>query len=269
MDEASVPRMSRFPNGKRFAFTVFDDTDFGTVENILPVYEFLNDQGFRTTKSVWSLETDPKGSIGGATLQDSEYRNLIQRLKEQGFEIALHNVCNHDSERGKVVNGFNEFRSLLGEYPRSHSNHALNRENIYWGPGRLNSTPLRLTYHYAAKLRGRKSPEGHLPGSQFFWADLCQQHISYVRNFVFREINLDCVNPTLPYHDPQKPFVNFFFSSCEGGNVSRFVEMLNEANQDRLEEEGGVCIMYTHFAEGFGKRQVEYAVCSADETTCQ
>src|SRR3954467_10250062 len=154
MDEAGFPGMSRFPEGKRFAFTVFDDTDFSTVEKIRPVYEFLCEQGFHTTKCVWALKEDPKGMIGGATLQDPEYRCLIQQLKEHGFEIALHNVCNNDSQRTKVLEGFREYSSIVGEYPRSHSNHALNRENIYWGPSRLNSAPLRLTYQYSAKLRG-------------------------------------------------------------------------------------------------------------------
>jgi hypothetical protein len=77
--------------------------------------------------------------------------------------------------------------------------------------------------------------------------------VDYVRNFVFREINLDHVNPTMPYHDPSRPFVNHWFSSCEGGDATSFCETICEANQDQLEEEGGVCIMYTHFACGFTK----------------
>ena len=41
-----------WPHGKRFAFTVFDDTDSATLENVSPVYALLRDLGFRTTKSV-------------------------------------------------------------------------------------------------------------------------------------------------------------------------------------------------------------------------
>ena len=33
--------------------------------------------------------------------------------------------------------------------------------------------------------------------------------------------------------------------------MGRFVECISEAAQDRLEAEGGACIMYTHFASGF------------------
>jgi hypothetical protein len=55
----------------------------------------------------------------------------------------------------------------------------------------------------------------------------------------------------MPYHDPQKPFVNYWFSASEGSNVARFNAMMSEANQDRLEEEGGACIIYTHFGHGY------------------
>ena len=33
--------------------------------------------------------------------------------------------------------------------------------------------------------------------------------------------------------------------------MSRFVDTLSERNQDRLEQEGGACIMYTHFGHGY------------------
>jgi hypothetical protein len=85
--------------------------------------------------------------------------------------------------------------------------------------------------------------EGHAPDTPFFWGDLCREKVDYVRNFVFREINLDRINPSMPYHDPARPFVNHWFSSCRGGNANSFCETLCEANQDRLETEGGVCIM--------------------------
>ena len=55
----------------------------------------------------------------------------------------------------------------------------------------------------------------------------------------------------MPYHDPLKPFVNLFFASSNGNNINAFNKLLDEKNQDRLEEEGGACIVYTHFGFGF------------------
>jgi hypothetical protein len=57
--------------------------------------------------------------------------------------------------------------------------------------------------------------------------------------------------PAMPYHDPERPYVNHWFASTEGPDIESFVGTLAEANQDRLEAEGGACIMYTHFGAGF------------------
>ena len=243
--------MHRFPNNKQFAFTIFDDTDLSTVENISPVYRLLAELGMRTTKSVWPLASVRDGRIGGSSLQDPQYLKFIVNLRDLGFEIALHNVRNHDSTRETIRHGLEEFRNFIGYYPRVHANHSRNRENIYWGVARFNK--LRQLYLAGTALGDKNVYEGHDPGARYFWGDLCQEKVDYVRNFVFREINLDHVNPTLPYHDSKRPFVKHWFSSCEGANVNSFCETICEANQDRLNAEGGVCIMYTHFACGFVK----------------
>ena len=55
----------------------------------------------------------------------------------------------------------------------------------------------------------------------------------------------------MPYHDPDRPDVNHWYASSEGANLDSFNRTVSEANQDRLEAEGGACIMYTHFAYRF------------------
>ena len=45
--------------------------------------------------------------------------------------------------------------------------------------------------------------------------------------------------------------MKYWFSSSDGSGVSAFNELLSSQNLDRLEKEGGVCIVYTHFAYGF------------------
>jgi hypothetical protein len=243
--------MGRFPDNRGFAFTVFDDTDFSTVENTRPVYGFISDLGIRITKSVWPLPSVPEAGIQGETLHEPNYLLFILELKQKGFEIALHNVRNSDSPRDTVRSGLEVFRERIGYYPRSHTNHAENRDNLYWGPERISMQPLRLTFRIADAARARPSSQGHITDSSYFWGDICREHLSYVRSFSFREINLERVNPTLPYHDPDRPFVNFWFTSSEGANVTSFCKTIAEAEQDRLEEEGGVCIMYSHLSQGF------------------
>jgi len=243
--------MNSFPDNKKFAFTIFDDTDLSTVESIAPVYRLLTELGMRTTKSVWPLASVAEGKYGGCSLQDPEYLKLVLDLQSRGFEIALHNVRNHHSPRTVVEQGFAEFFRLIGHYPQAHANHSRNRENLYWGAARFKL--LKLLYAIGSWFLGERSFEGHCPDSELFWGDLCHQHLEYVRNFVFREINLDRVNPTMPYHDPATPWVKYWFSSCDGSDVDSFCELLSESNQNRLERERGVCIVYTHFACGFVK----------------
>ena len=55
----------------------------------------------------------------------------------------------------------------------------------------------------------------------------------------------------MPYKDTTKPYVNYWFASSEGNYEKIFNNCISDKNQDRLEEEGGACIMYTHFADGF------------------
>lgn len=240
-----------YPQNTAFAFTVFDDTDWGMVSNLEPVYRFLDSIGLRTTKSVWSLTSDPNAPIGGSSLQERDYLHFVRSLRDNcSFEIALHNVRNTHSERSVIESGLNEYQELIGELPQVHCNHASNRDNTYWGADRLNNMFTRFTYKAATFGKDRKF-EGAKESSPFFWGDILQEHISYVRNLVFPTINLLRVNPTLPYHDPTKPFVNYWFSSSEGADVESFCDMISEENQDLLEAENGVCIMYTHFANGF------------------
>ncbi len=243
--------MTEFPGGKRFAFSVFDDTDGSTIGNVAPVYRLLAELGIRTTKSVWPLPNVPGARVGGSTLADKDYLEFILWLQSEGFEVALHNARNHDSQRSVTLDGLARFHECLGRHPRTHCNHQSNKENIYWGADRLSSTAPRCLYNLATRFRRQNFFQGHVEKSPYFWGDVCKQHIDYVRNFVFDEINLLNLNPTLPYHDPSRPWVNYWFSSSEGGDVSKFCGMLSERRQDRLAEERGVCIMYTHFSDGF------------------
>jgi hypothetical protein len=45
--------------------------------------------------------------------------------------------------------------------------------------------------------------------------------------------------------------VNRWFAGSEGAQAPAFLKTIRDANQDRLEEDGGASIMYTHFGHGF------------------
>ena len=239
-----------WPDGKKFAFTIFDDTDLATVENVSGVYSHLADLGFRITKSVWPSSPTGKAITGGSTCADRDYLKWVLALQTQGFEIAFHMNSDCTSVRSQTLQGLTRFEYLFGHPPQSMANHSGCRENLYWGEDRLSGVN-RLIYRLLTRGRNTGKYVGHVEDDPLFWGDLCAKRIQYCRNFVFPEINTLKVCPFMPYHDDTRPMVNAWFASSEGSERSAFISLLAEANQDRLEEEGGACIVYTHLAVGF------------------
>jgi hypothetical protein len=240
-----------WPKGKRFAFTVFDDTDSATVENVGAVYAFLADCGLRTTKSCWVLRGDAsRGKYPGQTLDDDVHRRWLVDLQAQGFEIGWHGATWHGSLRAQTAKALERFSDVFGHDPKAAANHTGMEDAIYWGSARLGGWR-RFVYNLLTRYRNSAAYRGHIETDPYFWGDLCRQKIKYVRNFVFRDIDTLKACPWMPYHDPQRPFVNGWFASSDGHNVQQFNECIAEAAQDRLEEEGGACIVYAHFAAGF------------------
>ena len=242
------PRKITFPDGKRFAFSIVDDTDMATVERGRPLYEVLHKYGMRTTKTIWVLDatSDAHPPDRGDTLRNPEYRAFIADLRQKGFEIALHGVRGGSSVRADIITGLDEFRDEVGQYPTMHVNHSLNADNVYWGEHRWSFGPYRWAYRFASKHEF----SGDDPESAYFWGDLVQQRVRYVNQFTFGEINLLNVTPSMPYHLSDKPYVNLWFLTSDGDDLNRFEALLSPENIDRLEREGGVCLVYTHLSAG-------------------
>jgi len=240
-----------WPDDRRFAFTVVDDTDRATLDNVMPVYEFLDGLGVRTTKTVWPLPPSGDFVNGGADLSDPKYRRWLIDLQNAGFEIALHGVSAGPTDRARAAEGLDRFASVFGHDPAIHANHVGQPQCLYWGADKLDGMP-RTVYRVINGLRRSDTRYyGHDDTSTWFWGDLCQDRIKYVRRFVFRDVNTLAADPFMPYHDPDRPYVRYWFSSSEAGGVDGFHRLLSEKNQDRLMREGGACIVYTHFAFGY------------------
>jgi hypothetical protein len=243
----------QWPNGKRFAFTIIDDTDGATVGNVGAVYDLLYDRGILTTKTVWPLSFRRSPRYGGGTLEDPEYRAWVLDLQEKGFEIASHGATDHSSPRGDTEKALDHFREVLGSNPRIHVNHRGQAESMYWGDMRVDGLS-RVAYRAVhAALRRDAQYFGHVEDSEYFWGDLCYDRITYVRNYTFSDVNTLKKSPLMPYHDSRRPYVRYWFSASEAPAGDDFCRLLDEANQDRLVAEGGACLVYTHFAYGFSE----------------
>ncbi len=243
------PRI-RWPDGKSFAFTVFDDTDNATIETVGPVYDLLQDLGLLTTKSVWAIRGSGEPRIGGATCDEPDYREWALGLQAAGFEIGSHGASPGTTPREEVRRSLDRFREIFGHDPDSLANHSGCRESIYWGDARISGSS-RLIYDVLTRFHMRGLFRGHIEDDPLFWGDLCQERVRYVRNFTYRDIDTLAACPVMPYHDPDRPWVRAWFASAEGRDVTTFNACVSEEAQDRLEAAGGACIMYTHFASGF------------------
>jgi hypothetical protein len=232
-----------WPDGKKFAFTIFDDTDNANLTDVKAVYDLLNELGFKTTKSVWVLPPTEKPRIGGSDLSNQEYRDYVKFLDKEGFEIALHNATATHSKRIVTLEAFEKFKEYFRSYPKSFANHADNRENIYWGSKRLSGILRSMFSLISSKTRF----EGEVEDSPYFWGDICKEHIQYIRNFVFENINTEKADPYTPYRDSSKKYSNRWFSSTNAGNVKTFNLNVNRKSITQLEVEGGFSIIYTHF----------------------
>jgi hypothetical protein len=253
------PHDITWPDGKAFAFTIFDDTDAATMENVPPVYDLLRDCGMRTTKSVWPLRGERPPAMGGITCEDPAYVDWLHALQADGFEIGYHLATYHSSDRDQAIAGIDRFRELFGAAPRTMANHVGCADAMYWGSRRF--TGILRQLHRLVHRRRRTQYGGDDPDSAYFWGDVCQANVQYVRNFVFPDIDTLAACPWMPYHDPKRPYVNQWFASSEGAAVDAFNRCISEANQDRLAAAGGACIMYTHLAYGFyenGRLQPEF-----------
>lgn len=239
-----------WPDGKEFAFAIFDDTDLATLAGVRPVYDFLETLSMRATKSVWMVTRPTKPAFGGITCEDPDYAAWTVALQGKGFEIGSHGASFATSTREQTRDALDRFRELYGHDPATHANHSGCDESIYWGSHRVTGVN-RLIYNLATSFRRSNTFRGHVEGDPLFWGDLCAERIRYVRNFTFTDLDTLAVCPEMPYHDPARPYVQQWFASSEGSTVEAFTARLAEDHLDRLVSAGGACIMYTHFAAGF------------------
>ena len=236
----------KWPLNKEFAFTIIDDTDNATVEKIKPIYDYLKSKNIKTTKTVWVYPS--RNVYKGGVIQDNDYLEFLLKIESEGFEIQSHNVGSGDFRRDEIIQGFDIFKEKFKRYPSLHINHSSNPDNIYWGYKRYGVFLRSLMKLFARKTRRFYGDEIE---SKYFWGDLSKKHIKYIRNRVFRGINTLNYDPKMPYADRNKKYSNYWFSSSDGHGIEEFNRLTSKENIDRLINENGLSIVYTHFAFGF------------------
>jgi hypothetical protein len=201
-------RPERYPEGKRFAFSIVDDTDCGTVQTLEPVYAVLRELGLRTTKTVWVRRSSmpDQFDVNSETLESPGYLDFVRALKADGFEIAMHTAApgaRCAPRRSPRTTGSGPLR----RGPVMNVNHSMNRENLYWGRHRLDGALRAILYDRTA---GRHVFEGHVENSPTSGETSAGRGTRYVG---LHRAGIDALaaKPSMPYHDPRRPHVALWY----------------------------------------------------------
>lgn len=244
-----------FQEDKKFIFTIFDDTDDAFYESVKPIYDLLNDNGLKTTKSIWVYPVKDVEESKGHSLKDDIYKQFIIDLKNNGFEIALHGVGSGGYKRREIKNGIEEFKNEIGYYPKIHVNHSYNLDNIYCGSKRFS-----FPFNYLVKKLYSKYDNflGDVLSSEYFWGDIHKNKILYSRNYEIDDINTFKKNNYMPYIDSKyDKYANYWFSSTFAPNPWIYKRLINKQSIDRLDKENGVCVLYTHLGYYFKNGKID------------
>lgn len=245
----------KLSGNKKFIFTIIDDTDDSFCPQINEIYDVLQKNGLRTTKTLWVYPVRDSERSKGECLQDEEYRKFVLNLKKKGFELGLHNVGSGDYKREEIIKGLAEYEEILGEKPNIHVNHSYNPDNIYCGPKRF-SFPFNIIVKYLYSSYNNFS--GEIKKSRHYWADIHKKFIKYSRNYEIDDINTLKHNPYMPYRDKKyDKYCNYWYSSTFAPNQWMFNHIVTKKSIDKLEREGGVCILYTHLGYYYKNGQVD------------
>lgn len=243
-----------YPSGAEFAFTILDDTDDTTVANGRPVYDLLNELGFRTTKTVWSFDTIPENRgpyFAGETLSSPRYLEWVHELAANDFEIAFHNATMGSSPRLDTIKALDFLKSEFQQPVRLHCNHGQNRENLHWGADRYSSYAIKRILAFMTRFRSYPEFEGNNPKSPYYWSDLADERLSYMRAFTFQQLNGALITPGRPFLDTTKQKSTLFFNTTDAPNVLAFNKLVNPSSIDKLREQKGWSIISTHLGKGF------------------
>jgi hypothetical protein len=237
-------KMSWLPGNYQAAIAITDDPDNSSFESFKTMYDFLLNIDFPTTRAMWVYNnSEPTGTpplqvkFTAPLLSELECLKYCKELSRRGFEICLHGASCGNNNRIRMIDALNFLSKEIAWSPM-YICHSKNAENLYWDSKTANSNLEKKILQMYTKNRCF----GEIADSQYFWGDICREKINFIRMFRTRSLNTLNFNPSMPYHDFSKPFVNYWFSATKGYIPTLFTE----ANINSLCEQNGVSILYQY-----------------------
>ena len=233
------------PHPYRAGFCITDDTDAATFEQVKAVYDFLLARNFRTTRTVWAFKPMdrcgippvPDSALRGITLEDGRYLEYCRKLHEYGYEICLHGASagNNTREYTRKAFDFLERHIVPSDTFICHSKNA---DNLYWEE-KVTSLPV---FRWLLKRYSGHSCSGEVESSPFFWGDICKEKINQIRLFRTRCLDTLKSNPSMPWFDPRKPYVNGWFAATK----RRIIDCAAEQARAALKRDYGLTVLYQY-----------------------
>jgi hypothetical protein len=237
-------KLSWLPGSYKAAVSITDDPDNGSLPRFKAIYDFLMEINFPTTRAMWVYpKTEYTGTpplkidFTASLLSDPECLQYCKKLQSKGFEICLHGASCGNNNRKRTLDALN----FVEEHFKSSQVficHSKNAENLYWDANTANFPVEKKLLQLYTKNRCF----GEMPDSQYFWGDICREKINFIRLYRTRSVNTLAFNPSMPYHDFSKPFVNYWFSATKGYIPNLF----SENNLDQLCDQNGASILYQY-----------------------
>jgi len=233
------------PHPFEAGFCLCDDSDAGETESVRAAYDCLKTHGLVATRASWvflpeepcGIPSAPPSILRGVTLADKEFLRLCLELRDAGFEFCLHGASAGNNRRERTQEGFDFMERHFGPQD-TFICHAKNADNIYWeewtAPEPLSRA---LTSWYS-----RNRCSGEVPGSRYFWGDVCRGRVKQIRMFRTRNTNTLAANPSMPYFEPRKPYVRGWFSATKRS----LRDCTSEVALDRLRRQNGLTVLYQY-----------------------
>lgn len=131
-------RISPYPNGYDFAFTIVHDADDAYSERLAPLFDVFNKYGFKisvTAFAFWGEDFKNKKVFEETPEKDRFYkakavplevpseREFYKKLESKGHEIGLHTATNLSDTRDTTKAAFEYFKEIFGHYPDIYVEH--------------------------------------------------------------------------------------------------------------------------------------------------
>jgi len=237
-------KLSWLPGSYMAAVAITDDPDDSSLPKIKAIYDFLMEINFPVTRAMWVYPkteytgTPPlKCEFVAPLLSDPECLQYCKKLQSKGFEICLHGASCGNNNRKRTLDALNFINEHFEPSPVFIC-HSKNAENLYWDANTANAPVEKMLLQLYTKNRCF----GEIPDSQYFWGDICREKINYIRLYRTRSVNTLAFNPSMPYHDFSKPFVNYWFSATKG----YIPKLFSQSNLDQLCAQNGASILYQY-----------------------